>query len=192
VAAVLRLGLTEKGVTEILAVSEHTVSLCAAAEGLRIPSDVPTEPKHPDTALVAPLSDAEVGDAGPTIAAITSWSREHLGRDRAPAFWRVLAHQPRFLQATWAKDRLVMGAGELDATAKACTALAVAMFRQSSYWTGYLAQQLRHDQGMSDAILVELTAAVMHYVSFNTVAHGMRLAAPHTDMSASEFGEGSS
>jgi hypothetical protein len=186
---VLRLGLTEKGVTEILAVSEHTVSVCAAAEGLRIPSDVPTGSTHPDTAIVAPLSDAELGDATSTIEAIAAWSREHLDTATAPAFWRTIAHQPRFLQATWAKDRLIMGDGELDAAAKVCTALAVAMFRQSSYWTGYLAQQLRHDFRMSDATLVELTAGVMHYVSFNTVAHGMRLAAPHTDMTASAFRE---
>ncbi len=35
--------------------------------------------------------------------------------------------------------------------------------------------------------MVELAGAVMHYVSFNTIAHGMRLAAGHDDMEAAAF-----
>jgi hypothetical protein len=184
---VLRLGLTEKGVTEILAVSEHTASITAAAEGLRIPPDVGSREAAPDGGLVQPIGEANRGEAKATLAEIRSWAQKYLGCAAEPVFWRVLAHQPRFLRATWDKDRLVMGDGELDAVAKLCTALAVAMFRQSPYWTSYLAHQLRHESHMTDAALVELTAAVMHYVSFNTVAHGMRLAAPHTDMTADQF-----
>lgn len=183
----LRLGLTEKGVTEILAVAEHTVSLCAGAEGLRVPCDVPVVSDRSDSPIVPPLDDAHLGDAAPTVAEIAAWAHEHLGIDRAPAFWRVLAHQPRFLESTWAKERLIMSNGELDAAAKLCTALAVAMFKQSPYWTSYLAHQLRHDADLDDAALVELTAGVMHYTSFNTIAHGMRLPPPHTDMTAAVF-----
>jgi hypothetical protein len=40
---------------------------------------------------------------------------------------------------------------------------------------------------LDDAGMVELGAAVMHYVSFNTVAHGMMLGAPFEDMRAEDF-----
>ena len=40
----------------------------------------------------------------------------------------------------------------------------------------------RHDQ-----LLVEIAGAVMHYVSFNTIAHGMRLDAPLAHLTAPDF-----
>lgn len=186
----LRLGVSEKGVTEILAVAEHTVSLTAAAEGLRLDPDVPDAAGPGVAPLVSLLDESEAGDSGETLTEIRGWAADQLGLDRPPDLWRALAHQPRFLKATWAKDRLVMGPGELEPATKVCAALAVAMFRGSRYMTSSLSHQLRHAHGFDDATLVELTAGVMHYVSFNTVAHGMRLPPPHTDMRADEFREG--
>ena len=97
-----------------------------------------------------------------------------------------MAHQPRLLEATWRKDRLVLGAGALDELVKGCAALAVAQLRQSPYWIAYLTHVLRTRSGLDDRALVELAGAVMHYVSFNTIAHGMRLDAPFSDMMAAD------
>ena len=69
---------------------------------------------------------------------------------------------------------------------KGCAALAVAQFRQSPYWFAYLTHVLRSRSGLDDRALVELAGAVMHYVSFNTIAHGMRLDAPFSDMTAAD------
>jgi hypothetical protein len=182
-AAVLRLGLTEKGLTEIIGLAEHVVSLCAGAEGLRIRPDVPDEPNGRPTELVAPCPE----DAVDTLVEIRNWTATALGVDRAPVFWRVLAHQPRLLAATWAKDRLVLGPGELDGSAKTCVALAVAMFKQSPYWTSYLSQLVRRTANLDDAGLVELAGNVMHYVAYNTIAHGMRLEPPYANMTAAEM-----
>jgi hypothetical protein len=44
--------------------------------------------------------------------------------------------------------------------------------------------------GLDNGGMVELGAAVMHYVSFNTVAHGMMLAPPLIDMRAEDFQPG--
>jgi hypothetical protein len=184
---VLRLGVGERGVTEILGIAEHVAGLCAGAEGVRLRPDVPSQAQGPMTELVLPLDEDAAGDATDTLADIRLWASEHLGVPYAPAFWRLLAHQPRFLAATWKKDRLVLGAGRLDESTKACVALAVAMFKQSPYWTAYLSQYVRRTASLDDAALVELTGAVMHYVSFNTIAHGMRLEPPHTDMAAASF-----
>jgi len=167
VAAVLRLGIGERGVTEIMGVSEHVSSLCAGAAALQLAPDV-LERREP--------APGAAGEPAPSTAAecleeIASWSRENLGLDRAPDFWRLLAQQPRFLQTTWAKDRLVLSPGRLDESAKLWIALAVAAFRQSAYWIAYFTELLRRRAAYDQSALVELTAAVMHYVSFNTVAH---------------------
>ncbi len=107
-----------------------------------------------------------------------------------PAFWRVLARHPRFLASTWAKNGLVLSAAELDEPTKACAALAVAMNAHSAYFTSYLNPWVRHAVGLDDGGLVELGAAVMHYVSFNTIAHGMMLDAPFSDVRAEDFRPG--
>ncbi|MDE3077344.1 MAG: hypothetical protein KGJ86_18155 [Chloroflexota bacterium] len=179
----LRLGIDERGVTEIIGLADHVASLTAAAEGLRLPADVPTA-AHPSPAqLVQPPSETPEA-ASASLSDIGAWARAALGIEHVPLFWKVLSHQPRFLAATWAKDRLVLGPGRLDVATKSCVALAVAIFRQSGYWTSYFNQLARRAAGLDDATLVELTSCVMHYVSFNTIAHGMRLEAPFNELTA--------
>lgn len=179
----LRLGLTEKGVTEILGVAEHVASVSAVAEGLRLRPDVPEPPSGVESELVD-LAAALPEDAELELDAVRRWSRGALGLERAPAFWGVLARKPRLLRAVWAKHQLVLGPGELDTAAKLSVALAVAMNKQSAYWTGYLAHEGRVAGVFDDEVIVEIAAAVMHYVSFNTIAHGMMLEAPFTDLVA--------
>jgi len=134
-------------------------------------------------------ANAQKGAAA-TLAEIREWSRQALGVDRVPAVWRALAHQPRLLDATWRKDRLVLSAGALDELVKGCAALAVAQFRQSAYWIAYLTQFLRTRCGLADRGVVELAGAVMHYVSFNTISHGMRLDSPMADLQAVDVAPG--
>ncbi len=84
----------------------------------------------------------------------------------------------------------MLNAAELDEATKACAALAVAMNAHSAYFTSYLNPWVRRAVGLDDDGLVELGAAVMHYVSFNTVAHGMMLDAPFSEMRAEDFRSG--
>ena len=186
----LRLGISEQGLTEILAVAEHITSLAALAEGFRLRPDVPTPPTGPATELVAPVDEAEPGPAAATLDEIRAWARSSLGIEHVPVVWRVLARQPRFVASTWAKNGLVLGPGELDEATKACAAFAVAMNARSPYLTAYLHPWARRVAGLDDAGLVELGAAVMHYVSFNTIAHGMLLQPPFTDVRAEDFRPG--
>src|SRR5262245_54641580 len=164
-----------------MAISEHVNSLCAGAATLQLTPDVPERQGSAPAAGQPPTAAIECLDE------VAAWSRQHLGLDRAPDFWRLLAHQPRFLQATWAKDRLVLGPGRLDEAAKLCIAFAVAAFRQSPYWIAYFTERLRRRPAWDEAALVELTASVMHYVSFNTIAHGMMLGPRHEEMTAADF-----
>jgi hypothetical protein len=186
VVAVLRLGATEQGITEILAVAEHVTSVAAAAAGIRLRPDVPSPAVGPATELVAwtrpPRPEAE-----PVLAEIAQWTREMLRVDHVPAFWRTLALRPRLLEAVWQKHRLVLSEDELAAEVKAAVALAVAMNAHSDYWVGYFDQLGRASHGFDDETVVEIAGAVIHYKAFNTISHGMMLDAPHTDIVAEDF-----
>jgi alkylhydroperoxidase/carboxymuconolactone decarboxylase family protein YurZ len=184
---VLRLGVSEQGLTETMAVAEQVASMAALAEGFRLRPDVPRPPDGPPTELVPPLDEVEPGQAAETLDAIRQWATEALGVQHVPALWRVLARHPRFLSATWAKDRLVFARGELDEATKACAAMAVAMNMRSPYCAAYFNPWVRRMMGLDDSGMVELGAAVMHYVSFNTIAHGMMLEPPFVDVRATDF-----
>lgn len=185
-----RLTGTERAVAEVAAIAEHVASMTAAAAAFQLQSDVPGEAGGGAPALVPLLDEDSAGEAGKILAEIRAWAGQALGVDRIPAVWRALAHNPRLLESTWRKDRLVLGAGTLDELVKGCAALAVAQLRQSPYWIGYLTQLLRTRCGLADQGIVELAGAVMHYVSFNTIAHGMRLEAPFSELSAVDVAPG--
>jgi len=186
VVAVLRLGLHERGVTEIMGIAEHVVSVVAAAEGLRLRPDVPREAAGEMTELIDTRREPP-HDARETLAEIARWSKEELGVTHVPIFWRALAARPRLLESIWAKHRLVLGVGELDPNAKLAIALAVAMNKRSPYWTGYFAEAGRRTAAFDDDVILEIAGATLHYASFNTISHGMPLDAPHTDLVAAEF-----
>jgi len=183
---VLRLGATEQGITEILALAEHVTSIAAAAAGLRLRADVPRPATDRRTELVD-LSRAPSLDAERTLAEVADWAREALQIDHVPAFWRTLARKPRLLEAAWAKHCLVLAPDELSGELKAAVALAVAMNAHSDYWIAYFDHYGRVRAGFDDDVVVEIAGAVMHYVAFNTISHGMMLEAPHHDIVASDF-----
>ena len=183
--AVLRLGATERGITEIMGAAEHTVSIAAAAAALRLRADLP-ERVASDRALI----DASVTpphESRRALDEIATWSNEILRVEHVPAFWRALARKPRLLEAVWARHRLVLGAGELGADLKLAVGLAVAANKASDYWTAYFSQWARTSLGFDDETFVEISGAVLHYTAFNTISHGMMLQAPHRDISAAAF-----
>jgi hypothetical protein len=94
------------------------------------------------------------------------------------------------LEATWRKDRLVFRAGAVDDLVKLCVALAVAQFRGSAYWIAYYTHLLRTIRELDDRALVDIAGSVMHYVSFNTIAHGMRLHPPVEELTAADVAPG--
>jgi len=188
---VLRLTNTPRGVAEIVAVAEHVATLTTAAAAFGLQVDVPeASADEPRASLISPVTESDAGEATSVLAQIRSWTSIALASDRVPAIWRTLAHDPRLLESTWKKDRLVLGTGTLDEVVKGCAALAVAQFRQSAYWISYFTHYLRVHCHVDDQVLVEIAGAVMHYISFNTIAHGMRLPAPLAMLDARDFGPG--
>lgn len=188
-AAVLRLTGTERAVAEIAAIAEQVASLTAAASAFGLAPDVPTESRVA-TPLISLLDEESAPEAASTLREIREWSAQTLRVDRVPAVWRALAHQPRLLDTTWRKDRLILSAGTLDEPVKGCVALAVAQIRQSTYWIPYFTHILRTRSRLDDRALVEITGTVMHYMSFNVIADGMRLEPPAADITAADVGPG--
>ncbi|MBI1733541.1 MAG: hypothetical protein HYR51_00060 [Candidatus Rokubacteria bacterium] len=186
----VRLTGTERAVAEVAAIAEHVASLTAATAAFQLRPDIPEDSGGAGTGLVPLLDEGNAAEAAAPLTEIRTWVRRALDVDHVPAVWRALAHQPRLLESTWRKDRLVLGAGALDELVKGCAALAVAQFRQSAYWIAYFTRLLRTRSGLTDRGVVELAGAVMHYVSFNTIAHGMRLDAPFSDMTAADVAPG--
>ena len=175
----LRLGVTERAITELVAIGEHVVGLSVSAAGFRLDPDQ----------LVAPAERASASDASATEFEdeVIAWARENLGLDDIPSYWLLLRDEPKFRAAHWHKHRLILGDGELEAKAKALIAYAVACYRTSSYWIAYFDHYCRTAFGATDKELREAVLAAMHSASSNTVAHGMMLQARHTDMRAEDF-----
>jgi len=176
-------------VAEIAALSEHLASLTAASAALQLAPDVPAQPTDSAGMPLVPMVDqASAGEAAETLGQIAGWSAKALGIGHVPGIWRALANDPTLLAATWRKDQLVLAAGALDELTKGCVALAVAQFRQSPYWIAYMTQYVRTHCGVDNRMLVEIAGSVMHYVSFNTIAHGMRLDPPFSMMESDDVG----
>jgi hypothetical protein len=188
---VLRLIQDRRAVAEIAALSEHIASLTAAAAAFELTPDVPAERTDPASGSLIPLVDrVDAGEAAETLTHIGEWAKDALAIGHIPSIWRALANDPRLLAATWRKDQLLFAAGTLDELVKGCVALAIAQSRQSSYWVAYMTQYLRTRCGVDNRVLVEIAGAVMHYVSFNTIAHGMRLDPPFSMMDTDDVASG--
>jgi alkylhydroperoxidase/carboxymuconolactone decarboxylase family protein YurZ len=165
----MRLGVNEEGVTELMGVTEHARALSTAAAALLLESlDGPAP-------LVAP-ADASAADAEVRglLDEIAAWSETALGQRRAPLIWRILAHNPHYLVATWRKEAAVMGEGALSARDKRRTALGVAMSVRGRYMIEYHAAILRR-AGDTDRDVLEVLGVVDHYTTLNTLSEGMQI-----------------
>ncbi|HEV8438112.1 MAG TPA: carboxymuconolactone decarboxylase family protein [Methylomirabilota bacterium] len=165
----MRLGVDEVGVTELMGVVEHSRALATAAAALLLDS------LDSERALVSPAQPSAVDE--PTralLAEIGQWCEGAMGRPVVPALWRVLAHNPHYFEATWAKERALMSDGTLAARDKRRTALGVAMAVRGRYMIEYDTAILRH-AGDTDGDVLEILGVVDHYTTLNTLSEGMQI-----------------
>jgi AhpD family alkylhydroperoxidase len=76
------------------------------------------------------LSDDE---AAPEARAVFDEIRATRGTDYVNNFWRVLAHDPALMRATWDRLKIVMGPGELDPLVKEMIYVAVSTANGCSF-----------------------------------------------------------
>jgi AhpD family alkylhydroperoxidase len=170
----MRLGVDEIGVTELMAVAEHTRSMTALARGLVVLPDIPDRPPG-RPALVALANPETTDEPGRSLfGEISAFAKTALGMERVPNLWRAIGNNPHYLESTWRKDQVVMAAGKLPARDKRLVALGVAMNGGCTYLIEYHAAIL-HRTGCTDHDLLEVMGVVDHYNSLNTLSEGMQI-----------------
>lgn len=128
-----------------------------------------------ERALVPPLGlDAAEGGAKAILDEVASWAEAAIGHRVPPVLWRVLAHNPPYIEATWRKERALMGDGALSAHDKRRTAVGVAMAIRGRYLIEYNAAILRRG-GDDDRDILEILGVVDHYTTLNTLSEGMQI-----------------
>ncbi len=110
---------------------------------------------------------------------------------------RQISHDPTLRESITLKDGRSLTALQIQLEYLECATLYVNSIPPDpatkdilARWTDVLTQLLRTRCGFEDRGIVELAGTVMHYVSFNTIAHGMRLEAPFSDMEAADVAQG--
>lgn len=107
-------------------------------------------------AVLPPLSDAE---APPEALAVFAEIRAARKTDFINNFWRVLAHDPPQLRATWERLSKVMTEGALDPLVKEMIYIAVSTANGCSYCV-HSHSVAAKAKGMSDAQYGELLAVI--------------------------------
>ncbi|MEX2532903.1 MAG: hypothetical protein WD360_02940, partial [Nitriliruptoraceae bacterium] len=100
----LRLGVTEKALTELVAIGEHVVGASVGAAGFRL------DPQH---LVVAREADDAASTADIELETeIRTWARDNLNVDGVPSYWMILRDEPQFRAVHWRAHKLVLSAGE--------------------------------------------------------------------------------
>lgn len=171
----MRMGYTEVGVTELIAVTEHASGISKLALGILLAPDVVQPPPSGRSSLVGLPTDDELDpDVRTLLAEIGAREQERLGLDRLPNVWRLLALDPHYLKAAWQKHEFALRAGQLDGFSKLAAALAVAMSVGCRYFIEYFSLAFRR-AGASPRQVLQVAAIVDHFNSFNTLADGMAI-----------------
>jgi alkylhydroperoxidase family enzyme len=162
----MRLGVDEAGVTELVAVVEHSQCLVVVA-GALLMDRLGDEP-----GLVAAVDPA--GAPEPVRAVLDEIAATLPAGMAVPGLWRALARNAHHLESTWRKEQAVMTAGALTALDKRRVALAVAMNGRSRYMIEYESALLR-DAGDDDEAVLEILGVVDHYNALNTLSDAMQI-----------------
>jgi hypothetical protein len=162
----MRLGVDEAGVTELVAVVEHTRCLVVVAGALLM------ERLADEPGLVAAVDPATAPE--PVRAVLAEIAAALAPALPVPGLWRALARNAHHLEATWRKEQVVMAAGALTPLDKRRVALAVAMNGRSRYMIEYESVLLRA-AGDDDEAVLEILGVVDHYNALNTLSDAMQI-----------------
>lgn len=126
------------------------------------------------------VSIPEEGLATGEVATIFAEIRAAFGMPFVPNLFKVMAHRPEYLKASWERVKAIMGPGLLDRKTKEMIAVAVSAANGCDYCTSAHAAALRQ-MGVGEGELVELMAVVDLFSGFNKMLEGLQVA---TDIGA--------
>lgn len=143
-----------------------THGLNSAADGLRLPLDFSNVPRVP---LVS-LEDAPAPEAKEILEEI----RAFYAMDRAPAVFRYLARDVRFLQGYWGATREAFTDRKLDRLMKEVLALAASLTAKSDYGVDLHLREARR-LGLSEKALTEAVEVVQLFNTVTKIADALQL-----------------
>lgn len=111
---------------------------------------------------------AEVGEVFADI-------RQTFGMPMVPNLFKVMAHNPAYLKASWQRVKVIMGPGLIDRKTKEMIAVAVSATNGCDYCVNAHTAALK-GMGVEDGELVELMAVVDLFSGFNKLLEGLQVA----------------
>lgn len=117
-----------------------------------------------------------VGEADATgvVREIFDDIRETFRLPMVPKMFRVMAHHPAYLKASWERVKVVMGPGLIDRKTNEMIAVAVSAANGCDYCVSAHTAALRA-MGSNDQELVELMAVVDVFSGFNKLLGGLQV-----------------
>jgi AhpD family alkylhydroperoxidase len=116
----------------------------------------------------------EETNASGEVAEIYADIRAGLGLPFVPNLFKVMAHNPAYLKASWERVKVIMGPGLIDRKTKEMIATAVSAVNGCNYCVSAHTAALR-GMGCNDAVLVELMAVVDLFSGFNKMLEGLKV-----------------
>ena len=166
----MRMGIDEKGITELIGLADHVSGMNKVAFGLLLEDadggGAPLLPYPGDEEIEPPARELLVD-----VEAVES---VRLGRPGVPGYWLSLARNRHYFESTWKKHKLLLDGGVLDPEAKAAVGLGVSATNGCKYFIRYFHAALVN-AGWDPGRILEIFGVVDHYNSFNTLATGMQI-----------------
>ncbi|MFQ5692455.1 MAG: carboxymuconolactone decarboxylase family protein [Nitrospinota bacterium] len=172
----MRLGVDERGVTELMAVVEHIRGLNRVAFGLLLEDDEErgSGGNGGEPLIPFPENDELDDRTREILEQIGEHEGRRIGRPGVPKVWRALARNFHYLEATWGKHEMVFAGGGIEPAAKLAVGLGVSVAIGCRYFIRYFRDALTN-AGWDPGGILEVIGVVDHYNSFNTIASGMQI-----------------
>ena len=132
---------------------------------------------------MATVSLIDEQNATAEVAQVYAEIRSVFGLSFVPNMFKVMAHNPSYLKASWERVKVVMGPGLIDRKTKEMIAVAVSAVNGCDYCVSAHTAALR-GMGCVDAELVELMSVVDLFSGFNKLLEGLQVT-PDLGVSAS-------
>ncbi|NMM27776.1 MAG: carboxymuconolactone decarboxylase family protein [Glaciimonas sp.] len=108
------------------------------------------------------------------VAQVYAEIRSIFGLSFVPNMFKVMAHNPSYLKASWERVKVVMGPGLIDRKTKEMIAVAVSAVNGCDYCVSAHTAALK-GMGCGDAELVELMSVVDLFSGFNKLLEGLQV-----------------
>lgn len=108
------------------------------------------------------------------VAEVFDDIRQTFGMSVVPNLFKIMAHNPAYLKASWQRVKVIMGPGLIDRKTKEMIAVTVSATNGCDYCVNAHTAALR-SMGVKDEELIELMAVVDLFSGFNKLLEGLQV-----------------